>query len=431
MKSENPFAWNAPLFIAFRVLFNARFYYPVIGVLFLDLGLSLEQYALLNAIWAVVIVALEIPSGALADWIGRKRMVVLAAALMVAEMMVFALAPVGSPALLFWLLVLNRILSGAAEACASGADEALAYDSIPHESRASEWPRLLERLMRWKSAAFFGAMIFGAALFDPAWLPFSLEPGTTTRWPVYATCLTAFACLAVALAFREPPRTENDAPNQKIRGTPLLNLRNGARHVFTTRKILLLLLAALLCDSFIRIFLTFASNFYRLIELPEFVNGFLGSAVALIGFVAAPLARRMVLGKSPAWNFLMLAGLVWAGLIGLFFPMPLLGAWVVLPFGLAMSLLQFFAAHYLNEWTDSEVRATVLSFRGVALNLGYALAGVAFAAITERYRTVLPGAGENEILAEALRWLAPAFLGFVTAGLLFRKFARSRPGGGL
>ena len=62
---------NIPLFIAFRVFFNARFYYPVLGVLFLDLGLSLEQYATLNVIWAVTILLLEIPSGALADVIGR------------------------------------------------------------------------------------------------------------------------------------------------------------------------------------------------------------------------------------------------------------------------------------------------------------------------------------------------------------------------
>ena len=103
---------NLPLFIAFRVLFHARFYYPVIGVLFLDLGLTLEQYALLNVIWAVVIIALEIPSGALADVIGRKRVIVLAAVLMVIEMAVFAFTQRG--AWLFSFHVLNRILSGAA-----------------------------------------------------------------------------------------------------------------------------------------------------------------------------------------------------------------------------------------------------------------------------------------------------------------------------
>ncbi|RPJ75670.1 MAG: MFS transporter, partial [Desulfobacteraceae bacterium] len=43
---------NVTLFIWFRLFFNARFYYPVFTVLFLDFGLSLEQFALLNAAWA-------------------------------------------------------------------------------------------------------------------------------------------------------------------------------------------------------------------------------------------------------------------------------------------------------------------------------------------------------------------------------------------
>ena len=74
---ESPLSRNIPLFIAFRVFFNARWYYPVLAVLFLDFGLSVEQYALLNVAWAAAIVGLEVPSGALADQFGRKRMVVV------------------------------------------------------------------------------------------------------------------------------------------------------------------------------------------------------------------------------------------------------------------------------------------------------------------------------------------------------------------
>src|SRR5215207_9051 len=113
---------NIPLFIAFRVFFNARWYYPVLAVLFLDFGLTMEQYALLNVAWAAVIVGLEVPSGALADQIGRRRMVVLAAAIMVAELALLVFAPSGA-SWLFPIFLLNRMLSGAAEACASGADE--------------------------------------------------------------------------------------------------------------------------------------------------------------------------------------------------------------------------------------------------------------------------------------------------------------------
>jgi len=46
----------------------------------------------------------------------------------------------GNPQLVFAAFLLNRILSGLAEALASGADEALAYDSLKMEGRAADWP---------------------------------------------------------------------------------------------------------------------------------------------------------------------------------------------------------------------------------------------------------------------------------------------------
>ncbi|MDB4294561.1 MFS transporter, partial [Akkermansiaceae bacterium] len=118
---------NIPLFIVFRLLFNARFYYPIFAVLQLDYGLTMAQFAILNAVWAASIVLLEVPSGALADKLGRKPMVVIASVLMILEMGLIAFVPLGNASIVFWVWVLNRILSGAAEASASGADEALAY----------------------------------------------------------------------------------------------------------------------------------------------------------------------------------------------------------------------------------------------------------------------------------------------------------------
>ena len=80
-------------FVMFRVLFNSRFYYPVIAVLFLDLGLTATQYTLLNFAWALAIVVTDVPAGALADRIGRKPLVVGASILMVMEMVLLGLAP--------------------------------------------------------------------------------------------------------------------------------------------------------------------------------------------------------------------------------------------------------------------------------------------------------------------------------------------------
>ena len=80
-------AWhNVRSFTLFRVFFTARFYYPVYALLFLDYGLTLGQFAILNGLWAVTIVFFEVPSGALADTLGRRKLLVVAGLCMLMEM---------------------------------------------------------------------------------------------------------------------------------------------------------------------------------------------------------------------------------------------------------------------------------------------------------------------------------------------------------
>lgn len=432
----NPLQHNPALFVAFRVFFNARFYYPVLGVLFLDLGLSLEQYAILNAVWAATIIVLEIPSGALADLIGRRTMVVAASLLMVLELAVFAFAPCGP--WLFWLLVVNRILSGAAEACASGADEALAYDSLPESEREIEWATVLARLVRWTSVSFFVAMIAGAVAFDAHFvnricatfgIPTAFSASQTVRWPVYLTLGTAGLAVGCSLLMREPPAARRMTAHP-VRGA-LANIAEAARFVFSSRRILLLLLAGVLFDSIIRLFLTFESNYLRLIELPEYSYGLIGSGLAILGFPAASLARRLALKAGPATVAALLGGILLIGLAGICARTPVWGAWVLIPLGLVMPMVGFFLSNYLNAWTGSDLRATVLSFRGMALNIGYGLAGIGFASITASLRHQSPGLAENELFGRTLVVLPAAFIAGAMALAVFSTITKhlqaSRP----
>ncbi len=428
-------ARNIPLFIAFRVLFNARWYYPVLAVLFLDLGLTIEQYALLNVAWAAAIVGLEVPSGALADQIGRKRMVVFAAALMVVEMLVFALAPRGNPTLLFALFLVNRVLSGAAEASASGADEALAYDSLVAEGRGAEWPRVLERLMRWQSAGFFGAMMLGAAVYDPrlvqsvvdffgiAW---TATAEVTLRFPIYLTLGNAVLAFLVALRMREPSTVKTAtsvAATWRATGA-------AGRWILATPLVLAVILGGLCFDSIVRLFLTIASNYYRLIGLPEATFGLIGSGFALLGFFTPPLARRLVERHTMRGNFTIVAACILTGLLGVALVLPGYGLLFLLPLGVSMSLTGFFVSHYLNAAvTDSAQRATVLSFRGLAFNLAYGGVGLLFAALTRGLQHHGP---PDAVFAAALGWLpwyfvATAILVAVVGSRLLR--AKQSPEG--
>ena len=73
-----------------------------------------------------------------------------------------------------------------------------------------------------------------------------------------------------------------------------------------------------------------------------------------------------------------------------------------------MTLTQFFISHYLNAAvTDSALRATVLSFRGLAYNLAYGGIGLLFAALTRG----LAGRGNADaVFAAALAWLPWYFI---------------------
>ena len=115
----------------------------------------------------------------------------------------------------------------------------------------------------------------------------------------------------------------------------------------------------------------------------------------------------------------LVGALIFSGLAGLCLATPIWGLWVILPIGLSMPMMQYFLSNYLNAWTDSKLRATVLSFRGVAINLGYGLAGIGFASVTAGIRSSQPGLSENTLFARSLSSLPIAFLLGAAALLVF------------
>ncbi|MEM6910813.1 MAG: MFS transporter [Verrucomicrobiota bacterium] len=418
---------NTRLFVLWRLFFNCRFYYPVYAIMFLDYGLSMAEFAWLNAIWAGAIVLLEVPSGALADIVGRKALIVFAAVLMVVEMVILASMPVGSP-WLFAVFAFNRVLSGAAEAAASGADEALAYDSLPEEGRERRWAKVNAGLMRWSSVVFFVTSVLGAVSYDPGWmtklagwlgLGWELEQSDTVRWPALLNCFTGVAALVVALRMRDP------LPIQKGSASPVQEAFGQTfrttKWVLRTPLVLILIAVGLTFDSIIRTHLTLVSSYYRLVEIPEAFYGFLGAAASLIGLFIAGLSEKMHARLRPETNLGITALLTFLGLVGLSLAIPYWGVLMVIPVAFAMRFAMYFQTVYLNEATPSDRRATTLSIKGLSMNLAYGGATLLFgwqtAYLSGRVPVPEDGDQETAVFGEALTWWPWYFL--VTVGLLF------------
>jgi MFS family permease len=405
---------NAALFVWFRLLFNCRFYYPVYTILFLDFGLSLAEFAALNVVWALSIVLLEVPSGAMADVIGRRNLVVLSAVLMVVEMLVFAVVPVGGP-WVFWVFAVNRVISGAAEAFSSGADEALAYDSIPEGERNAVWPRVMGRLSRWMALGFIVTSLTGAFVYDAssmnkvlAWLGVE-NPGltkeVTIKFPIYLCVLMALGCLGVTLAMKETFRPAARSFGENVRAS-WRGIREAGGWIWRTPAAFLLITLGFMLDSIVRLFYTVASNFYRLIGIAEASFGVISVAASLAAFVTSSWMEWLVKRRSARFNFgLVIAMVVWGLLV---LARPVQGWWGVLllaPILLSMRFLQFFLSHYLNEVTPSSHRATVLSFKGMTGNLAYGgvtlLFGWQTAWLAKRMGV---GSEDPQVFAAALTW---------------------------
>lgn len=424
-------AWrNVRSFTLFRVFFTARFYYPVYALLFLDYGLTLAQFGLLNGIWAATIVLLEVPSGALADTIGRRNLLLVAGVCMLLEMAVLLVAPVGGGAWLFAFFVLNRILSGAAEAAASGADEALTYDSLKAAGLEREWPKVLERVQRDTSLAFFFAMMIGAAVYDPQMVnavlqflgaPFLVEQSQLTKLPIWLTLFSAMVVFWMALRMREA-LVEN---KQSMVGTLAQSWRQtgrAARWIWATPVPFGIILAAMAIDSVVRQFLTLASEYWNVIGLPIASYGLIGSGMALMGLFVPRIARILSEKSTPVKNFLLTSVAVFVGLLGLGFAVPIWGIVPAIFLYASIQLAGFFVSRYLNEAAPSEQRATVLSFRGLSTNFSYGAVSIMYSGLVVWIKSQADGevvgeAGQEAVFVDSLQVFPWYFA--VTVGMVF------------
>ena len=158
--------------------------------------------------------------------------------------------------------------------------------------------------------------------------------------------------------------------------------------------------------------MTFSSSYFRLIDLPAASYGLIGAALGGLGMVVSPLARRMVTRGGAAANFSVLATVTLVGLAGVALRWPGWGVVFTIPLGMAMSAVAYLVSYYLNSAVDSRQRATVLSFKGLAFNLGYGMVSLGFAGALRALRGHTP----EETFGRTLPWL-PVWLGLTLAAV--------------
>jgi MFS family permease len=113
--------------------------YPLYTLLFVRTGLSAGQISSLFVLWALTSMTLEVPSGAWADAVSRRLLLVLGPLLGAVGFGLWVVTP-SYPA-----FAAGFVLWGAKGALVSGALEALVYDELDLRGAARDYPRVWGR----------------------------------------------------------------------------------------------------------------------------------------------------------------------------------------------------------------------------------------------------------------------------------------------
>lgn len=424
---------NARTFILYRILFRARFYYPVFTLLFLDFGLSLSQFAILNSIWALTIVLFEIPLGGLADTIGRRKIVILSGVLLNIELLVWLFAPINGGDTLFIFFLVNRVLSGLCEAASSGADEALVYNSLEKANLQDSWSSTLEKTQRYTSLYFMFVLFVGAMVYDPMvignianWFGYqgTISQENCIKFPIILNQIAAFFVLVHALSFKE-----TWIQSEKI----TQSFKDSFKKVFTSiqwikksKIVILLFCIVMLSESLILQFLTLMQQYWKVIDIPILYFGIIGSGLAFCASLMPTLGKYCFKQFQFKTNFsICYINLIIAySLIAL--SIPYFGILPVILLYCTYQCIVYFNGCYIHDACEESYRATVLSVQSMLSFSKYGIVSILYSFLVaalsrDRIEASLNEVFEKSLIAFPVYFALTTLIAFLVYKLFYRK----------
>jgi MFS family permease len=359
--------------ISFLTWLPTGLYIPVMVVLLLDRGISLTAVAALGVAYSATVMLLELPTGGLADVIGRRPVMLASAAASLAALLLLGLSES------LWLLTFSAVLRGVARALSSGPVEAWYVDQVPAED-AAELTRGLSLGVMASSVALTAGTVAGALI------PFGLDVSLAV--PVLIAAGADALRLVVTLVAMPEAKYEASSLRSILRGVPSTiasGARLAVRNLALTRILMVsaglgvaLAVIELLTPAWMAELAGSAERgvlAYGLVAAVGFAADALGSSVSM------PLLRRLgsvraVCRTGYCVSVLALAGMAAAsamtGLLGI---LAAAVAYLLMFVGLGM------AAGPLSQLLHSQVtaaeRATVVSVQSLLLQSAGALGAVA------------------------------------------------------
>jgi MFS family permease len=368
------------LFYLFRLLATSYLYVPIFMLFQESRGLSFFERLALACIYSAVVVVVEVPTGVLADRIGRRRSMMAGALSMVASCLL------AYQATSFGEFAIAESLAALSMALCSGADSAYLFDLLREHGAAHEYPRRESAASAWH--------LLGCAV---AFAGSGLLARVDLALPYLVTAGVALIAVGVAARLRDdrPRRPATAAPPPSagaVAASYLRQIRGALRVVGDSRRLRWLLGYSAVVFALLRATVYLYQPFLRERGFGVVEIGLLFAAVYVIASVVAYRTHvwRRRFGDEP---------MLWALLGGLAVSFLLLGAvggaWVVVLLGVqavANGLYSPLTKPLLNQQIeDSSRRAAILSVESMCRRAAIGALAIAAGVLGEAWALELCG----------------------------------------
>lgn len=335
------------------------FYLPILTIYYQQRGLNFVQ---INSLWGIItgtIFLAEVPTGLIADKIGRKLSIIIALTFQLFGEFFFLFAQN------YLHFIFISVVAGLGFAFQSGCTQALVYDTLKEKG----WEGKMKEETGKIGAFFQSGHVLGAFISS---LIIAQITQSRITLAILLTIFSVAIALLISLLLKEPR-----LPYEHKEENPLKIFRESL-HLFKSNKLLKrIILLGIFTTPFIGYLRNFQPPYFQLASVPPM---WLGISLGIAGIVAALTSKyaykvEKLLGvKSGMLLVTVLPGIIY--LLMAIFIHPILAVTLfMLNFGM-MSFQDPLFADYYNIHIRSEIRATALSTINMFSSIYIALMGI-------------------------------------------------------
>ncbi len=342
---------------------------PIMLLFYNSNGMGTYQLFVLKAIYSVAVVAMEIPSGWMADVWGRKKTLILGSILGTMGFLIYSFSYD------FWAFVAAEIVLGIGLSFISGADSALLYDSLKADDMTHEYTREEGRIT---SAGNFAEAIAGGISALLVYLSLHIPHYFSLRTPFYFQFAVAAMAIPAALTLIEP-KLHSIGHVHSIK-----KLVHNIRHTLVVNHNLrIAILLSAITGTATLTFAWLVQPFFVAIGLPDELFAIFWTALNLSVGISSVFAHKVEAFFGKRWSVLMVVILLATGYFLTGINISYRGFAFLFLFYLVRGIATPIFKNYINQYTESEVRATMLSVRNFIIRIAFAGIGPLLGWITD------------------------------------------------